>query len=199
MSGASAASSLELLKSAGVNFLACDFDLTILDIHTSGNWLGTIEDLCAHVRPQFRKLVEETLASPDMHVAIVTFSPQTSVVRDVCREVWGEAGDRIVIRGGDRTWSYEGRGSQDGKQSHLASAVEELGEIERRAKCALIHFDIALLVTSLPRHPSLLTLLRSSQFQCRPTPPSPEPRHYCWTTTRITSRLHLERALERSG
>ncbi|GMH52393.1 hypothetical protein TrRE_jg12363, partial [Triparma retinervis] len=26
----------------------------------------------------------------------------------------------------DRTWSYEGGGSQDGKQSHMASAVEEL-------------------------------------------------------------------------
>ena len=33
---------------------------------------------------------------------------------------------KIPIRGGDRSWKYEGRGSREGKQAHMASAVEEL-------------------------------------------------------------------------
>jgi len=32
----------------------------------------------------------------------------------------------IPIRGDDRSWSYEGGGSKEGKQGHMASAAEEL-------------------------------------------------------------------------
>lgn len=133
LSPTTSTSLVSLLQASNINFLACDFDLTLIDIHTSGNWLGTIPDLCTHVRPNFTKLIGDALRTPGMHVAIVTFSPQTAVVRDVCREVWGDLSDKIVIRGGDRTWSYEGGGSQDRKQSHMASAVEELLSIDPTA------------------------------------------------------------------
>lgn len=64
---------------------------------------------------------------PGIHVAIVTFSPQTFVIRDVLDILFGrDASARIPIRGGDRSWTYVGMGSQDGKQPHMASAVEEL-------------------------------------------------------------------------
>lgn len=36
----------------------------------------------------------------------------------------------IIIRGGDRSWSYEGAGSRNGKQGHMASAVEELHQLD---------------------------------------------------------------------
>ena len=31
-----------------------------------------------------------------------------------------------MIRGGDRSWKYEGEGSKKGKQAHMSSAVEEI-------------------------------------------------------------------------
>lgn len=37
-----------------------------------------------------------------------------------------EISGSIPIRGDDRSWSYEGAGSKCGKQSHMASATEEL-------------------------------------------------------------------------
>lgn len=40
-----------------VNFLALDFDLTIVDIHTSGRWPGTPEQLAQRIRPFFQSLI----------------------------------------------------------------------------------------------------------------------------------------------
>lgn len=45
-----------------VNFLALDFDLTILDIHTSGRWPGTPEQLVQRIRPFFQVLIPVALA-----------------------------------------------------------------------------------------------------------------------------------------
>ena len=36
--------------------------------------------------------------------------------------------DRITIRADDPSWVYQGGGSTEGKQRHMASAAEELGE-----------------------------------------------------------------------
>lgn len=44
-------------RSPQVNFLALDFDLTILDIHTSGRWPGTPEQLTQRIRPFFQALI----------------------------------------------------------------------------------------------------------------------------------------------
>jgi len=35
-------------------------------------------------------------------------------------------GVEFVIRGGDRSWKYEGEGSKKGKMAHMASASEEI-------------------------------------------------------------------------
>ena len=63
-----------------------------------------------------------------MQVAVVTFSVQPPYVRGVLVYICGiQASQQIPIRGGDRSWQYMGSGaSLDGKQSHMASAVEEL-------------------------------------------------------------------------
>lgn len=45
-----------------VNFLALDFDLTILDIHTSGRWPGTPEQLTQRIRPFFQALIPVAVA-----------------------------------------------------------------------------------------------------------------------------------------
>ena len=45
------------IKEVNINFLAIDFDQTFIDIHTGGRWPGTLHELIAHVRPEFRDLV----------------------------------------------------------------------------------------------------------------------------------------------
>lgn len=45
-----------------VNFLALDFDLTIVDIHTSGRWPGTPEQLVQRIRPFFQSLIPAAAA-----------------------------------------------------------------------------------------------------------------------------------------
>ncbi|CAN0549888.1 unnamed protein product, partial [Ectocarpus sp. 8 AP-2014] len=48
-----------------VNFLALDFDLTILNIHTSGRWPGTPEQLTQRIRPFFQALIPIAVAKGD--------------------------------------------------------------------------------------------------------------------------------------
>lgn len=121
-------------KELGINFLAIDFDLTILDVHTGGRWMGTAQELEAHVRPEFVQLMQACLLN-DIHVAICTFSPQITNVQHVLEQMVFSAlppptDNRpqytVPIRGGDRSWRYEGNGSRSGKQAHIASAVEEI-------------------------------------------------------------------------
>jgi len=124
------------LKELGINFLALDFDCTILDIHTGGRWNGSLEELFPHVRPVFAHLIEAAVASSssdeegegkELHVAVVTFTRQIQLVRGILDQIVGpEASQRIPIRGGDRSWKYTGGGSTQGKQPHMASVVEEL-------------------------------------------------------------------------
>lgn len=118
---------VERLKASSINFLALDFDLTVLDIHTGGRWSGAPADLATHIRPLFNQLIPQASTS-GVHVAVVTFSPQTAMIREVLRTRFGELGERIPIRGEDGTWHYTGSGELRGKQGHMASAVSELRE-----------------------------------------------------------------------
>jgi hypothetical protein len=136
------------LKSLSINFVAVDFDQTIIDIHTGGRWNGTADELTTHVRPEFKQLLPALLRN-QIHVAVVTFSPQTKMIRHVLETVLGseEVARRIPIRGGDKTWTYNGVGSKEGKQAHMASAVEELEHQDdniriTRASTVLIDDDV---------------------------------------------------------
>jgi hypothetical protein len=121
------------LQELDINLLALDFDQTVIDIHTGGRWGGNVEELQSHVRNEFRQLMVAACQS-DIRIAIVTFSVQSSMVGAIVESIVGpDHAARIPIRGGDRSWSYQGEGSKDGKQAHMASAVEELeqsGEIQ---------------------------------------------------------------------
>ena len=115
------------LEALGINFLALDFDCTILNTHTGGRWQGSAEALIPFVRPMFRDLLQAAVARQQMQIAIVTFTPQIALVRGVLEQIVGpQAAERIPIRGSDRSWHYYGAGSLEGKQPHMASAVEEL-------------------------------------------------------------------------
>ncbi len=160
---------LETIQRLGINLLAIDFDQTMINLHTGGQWKGTARELARHVRPEFQELIHQVqrLRSGGIDICIVTFSPQVQLIRHVMEEgtTWnhtisvtatteeeeeeeteedrtsGTTNSRtqqmkrvlpLVIRGGDRSWSYGGGGSLEGKQPHMASAVEELeGEHER--------------------------------------------------------------------
>jgi hypothetical protein len=130
---------LTRIRSLGINFIAIDFDQTLIDKHTGGAHKGTIDELIPHVRPIFIELIaaalqpsiattgEDTTATDNIHIAIVTYSKQPALIRSILERVFGmDMASKIVIRGNDKSWTYEGNGMQDGKQAHMASAVEEL-------------------------------------------------------------------------
>jgi hypothetical protein len=69
----------------------------------------------------------QTATTNNIQIAVVTFTGQINLVQSVLESiVGGQAAERIPIRGADRSWQYTGKGSQEGKQAHMASAVEEL-------------------------------------------------------------------------
>ena len=108
----------------GINFLALDFDQTIIDIHTGGRFNGTIVELASHVRPIFTHIINAAHEA-GIKIGIVTFSPQVEQIQEVLETHFPFANE-IIVRGRDRSWYYEGNGMKDGKQPFMASAVEEL-------------------------------------------------------------------------
>ncbi|EGB03713.1 hypothetical protein AURANDRAFT_72666 [Aureococcus anophagefferens] len=121
------------LTRAGINFLAIDFDLTLVDTHTEGRWPGSPSELAARVRPNLRHLMNEAMDA-GIHVAIVTLSPQVPLISAVLQLIFPASCDMIPIRGSDGNWFYAGQGSLEGKQVRMvlespqfdSSAVEEL-------------------------------------------------------------------------
>jgi len=108
-----------------VNFLALDFDQTIIDIHTGGRFSGTASELATHVRPMFFHLISAS-HKVGIQLAVVTFSPQTEQIAHVLDIHFPAFAHEIVIRGRDRTWDYVGNGMKEGKQPYMSSAAEEL-------------------------------------------------------------------------
>lgn len=114
------------LKELNINLLAIDFDQTLIDIHTGGRWPGAASELLEHVRPEFNQLLNACMNN-EIRVAIVTFSQQPKMITQMLETVVGpDHAARIPVRGSDRSWTYNGLGSRDGKQAYIASAVEEL-------------------------------------------------------------------------
>ncbi|KAE9078547.1 hypothetical protein PF007_g23805, partial [Phytophthora fragariae] len=72
------------LRSAGAKLVCIDFDATFVAVHTGGRWTRSAAELRAHVRRFFLLLVP-LLCEADVSVAIVTFSPQVALIRDVLR------------------------------------------------------------------------------------------------------------------
>jgi hypothetical protein len=115
------------IQSLDINFLAIDFDLTFIDKHSGGRHTGTVHELIPHVRPIIVDLITSALQTGTIHVAIVTYSKQAKLIRSLLESVFGiDMATKIVIRGSDKSWKYEGQGCKEGKQPHMASAVEEI-------------------------------------------------------------------------
>jgi lysophospholipase L1-like esterase len=133
------------LRSLSINFVALDFDRTLVKVHTGGRWEGTAEELAQHLRPQFTALVQaiaqsnrKSPALSKMHMAVVTFSGQTSLIRKALATIChGDDVTNIPIRGSDKSWKEPyptlGWWPEDapvdydaGKQPHMLSAALEI-------------------------------------------------------------------------
>jgi len=126
-----------------INFLALDFDQTILDIHTGGKWRGSAQELAEHVRPMFYHLIKAA-HDANVKVAVVTFSSQVEQISHILELYFPEFSTEIIIRGRDKSWSYEGNGMKLGKQPFMASAVEEfetIGNVEISRNSTLLVDD----------------------------------------------------------
>lgn len=116
---------IDALKMKRINFVCIDFDQTIVDLHTGGQWRNTANELETHVRPFFRCFIPLLLRN-DLFVSVVTFSGQVGVITDVLKKAFPEFYEEIPIRGADGSWEYVGKGNKTGKQHHMASAATEL-------------------------------------------------------------------------
>lgn len=125
---------LNALMKKGINFVAVDFDLTLINVHTSGEFRGSSKDLAMKIRPCFLRLVP-CLLDGNIAVAVVTFSAQTELIREAIQLAFPLYWSKIVIRARDKTWGDMGDKAMYGKQKFLASAAEESERI--------FQFDIA--------------------------------------------------------
>jgi hypothetical protein len=113
------------IEQCGINFVAIDFDKTLVSIHTFGTWPGSAPDLSTKVRSFFREFVPLIMAR-DISVAIVTFSAQVNLIKQVIHIIFPDLAAKIPVRGHDQSWVYQGEGATDGKQKHMASAAEDI-------------------------------------------------------------------------
>jgi len=127
--------------------LALDFDLTCVAVDTRGHWQGSAEDLASCMRPVMRELIVAA-CTLGMRVAVVSFSPQHQLIKEVLRLCIPEHAEEIMIRAGQpksipvcKAYSYSTAALQrtdcqlqvaKNKQRHIASVLEELENEQAR-------------------------------------------------------------------
>jgi hypothetical protein len=116
---------VHVIRSIGLNFVAIDFDKTLVSIHTFGTWPGNAPDLSTKVRPFFLEFIPLLMGS-NVSVGIVTFPGQVKLIQQVIQIVFPDLASNIPVRGHDQSWAYHGEGSAEGKQKHMASAAEDI-------------------------------------------------------------------------
>ncbi|CAF0775295.1 unnamed protein product [Adineta ricciae] len=120
------------IQRKNIKLVAIDFDNTLLSIHTSGYYQGTVDNLIEYIRSTFYYFIQEILNSSafgqTLHICIVTFSSQEQMIRQLLELAFKTPKtDRIIIRG--NTPKFLSSTNDEGflgKQSHLSSVVTEL-------------------------------------------------------------------------
>lgn len=103
---------------------AFDFDATILDFHTGGQWEGNKQDLVSHVRPEFKCFLSQCL-DKGIRVAVVTFSTQTRMIAKVLEKAIPHSRAKDIVIFG---WDDQVKGYSKGKQSQLFLAMEHFNK-----------------------------------------------------------------------
>lgn len=88
-----------------IKLVCIDFDATFVRVHTGGTWSRSAAELRRHVRPLFLALVP-LLVQRSVHVAVVTFSPQTELIRDVLALSFPADGiaQQLIVRCDEPSW-----------------------------------------------------------------------------------------------
>ena len=130
-----------------IRLVALDFDMTLVDIHTGGQWRGSASALQSHVRQEMTCLIR-ACHQYGIYVAIATFSTQIDLLRSVVQNSLGSppqsyAGDSnssassnmvIPVYGGnDRVAPY-----WHGKQSQLVLARQYFDNLRKNGETALL-------------------------------------------------------------
>ena len=75
------------IQRKNIKLVAIDFDNTLLSIHTSGYYQGTVDNLIDYIRSTFYYFIQEILNSSafgqTLHICIVTFSSQEQLIRQL--------------------------------------------------------------------------------------------------------------------
>lgn len=132
------------LLASGIRLVAVDFDLTILNVHTRGFWQFTSKMLATRVRPCFQQFLTVAVNS-ELHVAVVTQSPQVSLIQEVLEQTLPDCDTgRIVIRGADGSWKMLKGVSKEGRTCMLATMSFCLHEISGMQSFICFDCDISL-------------------------------------------------------
>ena len=98
-------SMVQKLVSLSIKLIAVDFDLTIINVHTRGSWQFTSKALASRVRPTYKRFLTAALNCNDVHIAVVTQSPQVPLVREVLEQALPDCDTSAIhIRGTDGKW-----------------------------------------------------------------------------------------------
>ena len=126
-----------------IRLVALDFDMTLVDIHTGGQWRGSASALQSHVRQEMTCLIR-ACHQYGIYVAIATFSTQIDLLRTVVQnsvrqspqqqyhgDSTSSASSRVipVYGGNDRVAPY-----WHGKQSQLVLARQYFDNHRRQQK-----------------------------------------------------------------
>ncbi|EGZ21831.1 hypothetical protein PHYSODRAFT_313860 [Phytophthora sojae] len=145
------------LRSAGAKLVCIDFDATFVAVHTGGRWTRSAAELRVHVRRFFLLLVP-LLCEADVSVAIVTFSPQVALIRDVlCLSFAASVAEQLVVRGDDRSWTlahaqttdfaplWQTDGRHLDRKFKLPFVISAALEVQRRRGAVVCNRDTVLI------------------------------------------------------
>lgn len=109
----------------GIRLLAVDFDQTLISVHTGGRWKESIENLVQEVRPCIRDLIPAALEK-GIYVAIVTYSTQSWLIKDLIKKLFERDAGRIIVRGNSPEFVVRNNNDLNGKEAHIADVLTTL-------------------------------------------------------------------------
>jgi len=115
--------SVRIMVDSNIHLLAIDFDKTLLNIHTGGEWEGSTEQLQTHVRNEFKCLIQTSLEQGIL-VAVASFSKQEELILSVLQKLIPERHySRVTVNGGN---NYP---ESTGKKKQIQLALEDFPKL----------------------------------------------------------------------
>jgi hypothetical protein len=117
---------IHTLHTVNVRLIALDFDLTIVDVHTGGDWTLSEHELAQHVRPEMKCLMQES-SQRGLRIAVASFSVQESLIQQVLQRTMPTVmatttTARVPIRGG------RNRSEPWGKRDQLTLVLDDINK-----------------------------------------------------------------------